>query len=365
MFDRRLLVNFDLVLLLSVLFIAALGTFNLYSICLSSWEDSSVFFYRQIYWILIGLTVILFVLPLNYLNFVRYAYYLHTLALLLLLVVVVIGKTKLGSQRWLALGPVNIQPSEIAKITFIFMLSKFYSENCSAKPFGLRDLWLPGIFLGVTFLLIFIQPDLGTAGIVALIFVSLLFFVRVKIKSFVLCAAAALATLPLAWGFLKDYQKQRVLTFINPELDPLRSGYQIIQSKIAIGSGCLLGKGFSLGTQNQLRFLPEQHTDFAFSVWGEEWGFLGCIFLLFLFFLLLYRGLCIAFNSKNLAGAVLALCLVFLLFWQIIINLGMTVGLFPVVGLPLPLFSYGGSSMVTTLLAIGVLLNIGMRKFKY
>jgi rod shape determining protein RodA len=365
MFDRRLLVNFDFVLLLSVLFIAALGTINLYSICLSSWEASSVFFYRQIYWIALGLVGILFVLPLNYLTFVRYAYYLHSLALLLLLVVIVIGKTKLGSQRWLALGPVNIQPSEIAKITFIFMLSKFYAENGTAKPFGLRDLWLPGLFLVVTFLLIFVQPDLGTAGIVALIFVSLLFFVRVNIKSFVLCAAAGIATLPLSWGFLKDYQKQRVLTFINPELDPLRSGYQIIQSKIAIGSGCMLGKGFSLGTQNQLRFLPEQHTDFAFSVWGEEWGFLGCLLLLFLFFILLYRGLCIAFNSKNLAGSVLAICLVFLLFWQIIINLSMTVGLFPVVGVPLPLFSYGGSSMVTTMLAIGVLLNIGMRKFKY
>jgi len=261
MFDRRLLVNFDLVLLLSVLFIAVIGAFNLYSICLSSWEQSSVFFYRQIYWILIGMAVVFFVLPLNYLNFVRYAYCLHCLALLVLLVVVIIGKTKLGSQRWLALGPVNIQPSEMAKITFVFMLSKFYSENCSAKPFGLRDLWLPALFLGVTFLLIFVQPDLGTAGIVALIFVSLLFFVRVKIKSFLLCAAAGIAALPLFWVFLKDYQKQRVLTFINPELDPLRSGYQIIQSKIAIGSGCLLGKGFSLGTQNQLRFLPEQHTD--------------------------------------------------------------------------------------------------------
>ena len=365
MFDRRLLANFDFILLLSALFIAVLGTINLYSICLSSWEESSVFFYRQIYWIVLGLVLILLVLPLNYLTFVRYAYYLHSLALLLLIVVMVIGKTKLGSQRWLAMGPVNIQPSEIAKITFIFMLSKFYAENCSAKPFGLRELWLPGLFLGVTFLLIFVQPDLGTAGIVALIFVSLLFFVRVKTKQFVICAVTGIAALPLLWSFLKDYQKQRVLTFINPELDPLRSGYQIIQSKIAIGSGCLLGKGFSLGTQNQLRFLPEQHTDFAFSVWGEEWGFVGCLFLLFLLIIMIYRGLYIAFNSKSLAGTILSLCLVFLLFWQILINLSMTVGLFPVVGVPLPLFSYGGSSMLTTMLAIGLLLNIGMRKFKY
>lgn len=365
MFDRRLLINFDFILLITVLVIAGFGVINLYSICQSSWENSAVYFYRQIYWILIGLAVMVFILPLNYLNFVRYAYVLHVLVLLFLLVVIFLGKTKLGSQRWLTLGPFNIQPSELAKISFIFVLGKFFSEHASLKPFGVFNMWLPLLFLGATFVLIFIQPDLGTAGILVLIFISVLFFMRIKIKSFLTGAIIGAVSLPLFWLFLKDYQKVRVRIFFNPELDPLRSGYQIIQSKIAIGSGGFLGKGFMLGTQNQLRFLPEQHTDFAFSVWGEEWGFVGCLVLLVLFFMVLYRGLCIAFNVKNFSGSIISLCLVLLLFWQICINLSMTIGLFPVVGVPLPLFSYGGSSMVTTLVAIGLLLNIGMRKFKY
>jgi rod shape determining protein RodA len=365
MFDRRLLINFDWGLLAALLLVSALGLVNLYSICSSSWEVSSVYFYRQLYWVALGLVVIFCVLPVNYTTIIRYSYYLHAGALLILVVVILIGKTALGSQRWLSLGPISVQPSELAKITFILALCKFYVENSSARPFRLRDLWLPFFFLLMTFFLIYIQPDLGTGGIIVLVFFSLLFFVRVDKKSFFVFSAASLVMVPLLWFFLKDYQKKRVLTFLNPELDPLRSGYQIIQSKIAIGSGSFLGKGFTLGTQSQLRFLPEQHTDFAFSVWGEEWGFLGCVVLLLLFFLVLYRGLGIAFNSKNASGALLSICIVLLLFWQIIINIGMTIGLFPVVGVPLPFFSYGGSSMLTCMFAVGLLLNISMRKFKY
>jgi rod shape determining protein RodA len=365
MFDRRLLINFDWGLLAALLFITALGLLNLYSICSSSWEVSSVYFYRQMYWVALGLVVIFCVIPVNYTTIIRYAYYLHAGTLLILVAVILIGKTSLGSQRWLALGPVSVQPSELAKITFIFTLCKFYVENSSAKPFRLIDLWLPFFFLLLTFSLIYIQPDLGTGGIIVLVFFTLLFFVRVDKKSFVVFGGAAVVLLPLLWVFLKEYQKKRVLIFLNPELDPLRSGYQIIQSKIAIGSGSFWGKGFTLGTQSQLRFLPEQHTDFAFSVWAEEWGFLGCVVLLLLFFLLLYRGFSIAFNSKNGSGALLSLCIVLLLFWQVLINIGMTIGLFPVVGVPLPFFSYGGSSLLTCMFAIGLLLNISMRKFKY
>jgi rod shape determining protein RodA len=365
MFDRRLLVNFDGWLFIAVFLVAALGLVNLYSICSSSWEASSVYFYRQLYWVALGLIVIFCIIPVNYMSIIRYSYYLHALALLFLLVVIFLGKTKLGSQRWLSLGPINVQPSEIAKISFILALCKFYFENSTAKPFRLLELLVPFFFLVLTFFLIYIQPDLGTGGIIVLVFCSLLFFVRVDKKSIAVCALSALLLLPLLWSFLRDYQKKRVLTFLNPELDPLHSGYQIIQSKIAIGSGGFWGKGFTRGTQSQLRFLPEQHTDFAFSVWGEEWGFLGCVVLLLLFFIILYRGLGIAFNSKNFSGSLLGICIVFLLFWQIIINLGMTIGLFPVVGVPLPFFSYGGSSMLSSMFAVGLLLNIGMRRFKY
>ena len=365
MFDRRLLANFDGGLFIAVFLVAALGLLNLYSICSSSWEASSVYFYRQLYWVALGLVVVFCVIPVNYIIIIRYSYYLHAITLLLLLVVIFLGKTKLGSQRWLSLGPITVQPSELAKITFVLALCKFYFENSSAKPFRLLDLLFPFSFLVLTFFLIYIQPDLGTGGIIVLVFCSLLFFVRVDKKSFIACGISASMFIPLLWFFLKDYQKKRVLTFLNPEMDPLHSGYQIIQSKIAIGSGSFWGKGFTLGTQSQLRFLPEQHTDFAFSVWGEEWGFVGCAVLLLLFFIVLYRGLGIAFNAKNVSGSLLAICIVFILFWQIIINLGMTIGLFPVVGVPLPFFSYGGSSMLSSLFAVGLLLNVGMRKFKY
>jgi rod shape determining protein RodA len=365
MFDRRLLINFDGGLFLAVFLVTALGLINLYSICSSSWASSSVYFFRQLYWVALGLVVIFCIIPVNYTTIIRYAYYLHALSLLILVVVIFLGKTKLGSQRWLSLGPVSVQPSELAKITFILSLCKFYVENSTAKAFRLIDLWLPFLFLLMTFLLIYIQPDLGTGGIIVLVFFSLVFFVRVDKKSLLVFAVSSVVLLPSLWFFLKDYQKKRVLTFLNPELDPLHSGYQIIQSKIAIGSGSFFGKGFTLGTQSQLRFLPEQHTDFAFSVWGEEWGFIGCAVLLLLFFIVLYRGLSIAFNSKNVSGSLLAICIVLLLFWQIVINIGMTIGLFPVVGVPLPFFSYGGSSMLSCMFSVGLLLNISMRKFKY
>ena len=190
------------------------------------------------------------------------------------------------------------------------------------------------------------------------------FFVNINKKTLVFLVSTSLLMLPFLWLFLKDYQKNRVLVFINPELDPLNAGYQVIQSKIAVGSGGLLGKGFMLGTQSQLRFLPEQHTDFVFSVWAEEWGFIACFLLLSLFFSIIYRGLAIASGSNNIYGSFLALGITALFFWQISINIFMTLGLFPVVGVPLPFFTYGGSSMLCSMIGVAFLLNINMRKFK-
>jgi rod shape determining protein RodA len=274
------------------------------------------------------------------------------------------GRTKFGSQRWIYLWGFSLQPSEIAKITFILALSKFYSETFSQKLFNIRDLFFPFFLLIITFLPIYFQPDLGTAGMVVLVFFSMIFFLNINKRSFSLFFFFVLLLLPFFWFFLKDYQKRRVLIFLNPELDPLNAGYQAIQSKIAVGSGGLMGKGFKMGTQSQLRFLPEQHTDFVFSVWAEEWGFWGCLFLLFLFFFILYRGLRTAYNSKNLCGSFLAIGISILFFWQLTINVFMTIGLFPVVGVPFPFFSYGGSSMLSCMIGIGLLLNINMRKFK-
>jgi len=362
MFDRRLVMNFDVFLLVAVLALSCLGVLNLKSICFSGGIQLSPYFYKQIYWIIISLFFLFIIININYASIIRYSYYLHFLSLLLLLAVIFIGKMKYGSQRWIYLGPVSLQPSEIAKITFILSLAKYYTENMTQKPFLIKDLIYPVFLLFSTFLLIYLQPDLGTAGIVMLIFISMTFFINIYKKSLVYILLFCFFSVPSFWFLLKDYQKNRILTFFNPELDPLNAGYQIIQSKIAVGSGGLFGKGFNLGTQSQLRFLPEQHTDFVFSVWAEEWGFLGCFLILFLFFFIIYRGLSISFDSRNIAGSFIAIGVSFLLFWQVIINILMTIGLFPVVGVPLPFFSYGGSSMLSCMIGVSLLLNIRMRK---
>jgi rod shape determining protein RodA len=223
---------------------------------------------------------------------------------------------------------------------------------------------LPVLLLLVTFVPVYLQPDLGTAGIIFLLFASFLFFLNLNKKIFYPLFAAGLCAMPFCLFFLREYQKKRLLVFLDPDLDPLRAGYQIIQSKIAVGSGGMLGKGFKMGTQSQLRFLPEQHTDFVFSVWAEEWGFVGCFVVLVLYFLLIYRALNIAYNAKNFYGAFLAIGISSLFFVQFFINICMTIGLFPVVGVPLPLMSYGGSAIVCSLIGVGLLLNVGMRKFK-
>ncbi len=364
MFDRRLVVNFDIVLLIAVLITALLGVLNLKSISSSSPQTFGLYFYKQLYWICAGIIALFVLININYISIVKYSYYIHFLTVVLLVMVLLYGKTTFGAQRWLSFGGITLQPSEFAKITFILALSKFYSENISPRPFYIKDFFFPFCILLATAVPIYLQPDLGTAGMMFIIFFSISVFLNINKKSVYTIICSLFCLIPCLWFFLKEYQKKRILTFLNPELDPLNAGYQVIQSKIAVGSGGLLGKGFKMGTQSQLRFLPEQHTDFVFSVWAEEWGFLGCLVILFLYYFIIYRGLSIAYNCKNFYGSFLALGITFLVFSQFVINVFMTVGLFPVVGVPLPLFSYGGSSMISVLVGIALLININMRKFK-
>jgi rod shape determining protein RodA len=247
----------------------------------------------------------------------------------------------------------------------VIALASYFSRREYPDGLGFKELVGPGLLVGVPFLLILKQPDLGTALHLAFTCLSVLLFLKVRPRVLLALGAFLAVTLPFAWHSLKAYQKARIETFLNPDQDPLGRGYHIIQSKIAVGSGQFWGKGWMKGTQTQLAFLPEQHTDFAFSVFAEEWGFFGSIVLLALFFFLVFIGLRIVKRSQDRFGALLALGLLALLFWQILINIGMVTGMLPVVGLPLPLVSYGGSSVLTVMICVGLLLNVSMRRFMF
>jgi rod shape determining protein RodA len=363
MFDRRSILNFDLTLLITMVLIFIIGVFNLYSSTYPHTGTSTPLFLKQIYWFLIGAGLLTLILLFDYRTFIRFAYPFYLFCLFLLVLVMLFGRTTSGSQRWLQFGFISFQPSEFTKIALILVLTRFFTENENPQGYSLRDLLPPFLFLAFPLLLIFKQPDLGTSALLVLIFLSMLTFLGLRGQTWLTLGGGCAVAAPIFWHFLKDYQKTRLLTFLHPDLDPLKTGYHIMQSKIAVGSGTILGKGFLKGTQSQLHFLPEQHTDFVFSVWAEEWGFLGSFVLLFLFLLLISRGLKIANTSKDKGGALLAIGLTAMLFWQTFINVGMVVGIVPVVGVPLPLFSYGGTSVIATLVGIGILMNISMRRF--
>jgi rod shape determining protein RodA len=363
MFDRRLIINFDWTLVATTLLIATIGVINIYSSTYPHSGTSVPLFIKQIHWILLGMGLTALILCFDYRTFVRHAYPFYWICLSLLILVMLFGRTTSGSQRWLQLGFFSFQPSELTKIALILAMTRFFTENENPRPYGFRELALPFLFLALPLLFVFKQPDLGTALLLVLIYISTLAFIGLRLRTWVILGCGCGAAAPLFWHFLRDYQKTRLLTFLNPDLDPLKTGYHITQSKIAVGSGTLLGKGFLKGTQSQLHFLPEQHTDFVFSVFAEEWGFIGSFILLFLLLLLISRGLKIANTSKDKAGALLAISISAMIFWQAFINVGMAVGILPVVGVPLPLLSYGGTSVLTTFIGIGLLMNISMRRF--
>jgi rod shape determining protein RodA len=275
------------------------------------------------------------------------------------------GKMVSGSRRWLPLGPISLQPAELVKIAIILVMAAYFSRRPRTEPLRLKELLAPLALVLLPVALIVKQPDLGSGLLVWLVAFSMILFVGVRWRTLIGCGLTLLLASPLLWGFLKDYQRQRLLTFLNPEKDPLGAGYHVIQSMIAVGSGQFWGKGFLQGTQSQLQFLPEQHTDFVFSVFAEEWGFVGSAALVLLFTCLSLWGLQVARDCKERFGHLLALGVTALIFWQVFINLCMVTGFMPVVGIPLPLFSYGGSSLVITLLGVGFLLNIRMRRFLF
>lgn len=350
--------------LLGVIFLLGIASTSTIYSALSGEASGASFAMKQGVWYCAGFISMLFISLFNYRILEKWGYAVFAVCIILLVCVLFFGKLVAGSRRWLDLGFFALQPSEFAKLGAIIMLAKYYSQNITIQGYTLRDLIVPILLILFPFTLILVQPDLGTALLIAFIAVSVTLFVKVERKTLIFSGLCSIAVVISAWFFLlKEYQKQRVLTFLDPEHDPLGSGYHVIQSKIAIGSGMLAGKGYLKGTQSHLSFLPEQHTDFIFSVFTEEWGFLGAVTLLSLYVVLIAIGLNIANKSRDHFGTVLCIGVLSMIFWQVFINVGMIMGILPVVGVPLPLISYGGSSVLTTLIGCGIILNVGMRRF--
>ncbi len=363
-FDRRLLINFDWMLLFLVLGIAIIGVLNIYSAGFSL-ADLRVknMYLKQLQWLGIGFFFMALSFSIDYRVIARQAYLTYFVTFSLLILVNVMGYATRGSQRWISLGGLFLQPSEVMKLTVILALAKYFDNNKVENGYLLRDLWPPFLMVLFPFLLVLKQPDLGTGLIIMLLFLFIVFMAGLKWKSLALAAGCSLFLIPTGWYFLKDYQKDRIMTFLDPEKDPLGTGYHIIQSIIAVGSGGFWGKGFLKGTQTQLKFLPEQHTDFVFSVFAEEWGFIGSLLLLALFLTLILWGFKIAFQAKDFVGKLISAGVTFMIFCQVFINMGMVLGILPVVGIPLPFMSYGGSSLLVFMIGIGLLLNVRMRRF--
>lgn len=366
MIDRRLFVNIDWVLVGLTLTACLIGILNIYSASTPYKMAGSPYYLKQMYWMLLGMFVALVVSSVDYHLFEDFSYWLYGFLIVLLVAVLVVGKRSMGATRWLNLGLFSIQPSELMKIVIIITFARFFNNFQSIGGLSVKDLFMPLALLIPPALLIMKQPDLGTAALVLLIAGSMILFRGLRWTTVISFVLVTLPVLWLSWKhLLRPYQKNRVLDFLNPERSRLGSGYHIIQSKIAVGSGGFSGKGFIKGTQSQLRFLPEQHTDFAFSVFAEEWGFIGCMIMIVVYLSLVLWGLNIARRCNDRFGSMLAVGVTAMLFWHTTINMGMVMGLFPVVGVPLPFFSYGGTSMITSMVGIGILQNISMRRFMF
>ena len=401
--------NVDFALILSLVGLIVLGLFTLYSSSHTTVEGDlgSNFFLKQLIWVIIGFgaIIIIFFMPNRWIF--ASAYYLYGISLFFLILVIFFGKTGQGAERWLQVGPISFQPSEFAKLASILAVARFVSRD-EVNLNTAKDFLFASLFIVVPFIVIVRQPDLGTSMVFVAIALPMLYWAGLKpsnlfliampilvmlasfnfftflllmvilvaylvfshrtklilISSFLLNIAMGLLT-PVLWNHLKPYQRDRIKIFLNPEADPRGAGYQIIQSKVAIGSGGGMGKGFMQGSQTQLRFLPEQHTDFIYAVIGEEFGFVGALSGLILYFILLIRGVQIASLVRSKFNSIVAIGIVTLIAFHMIINIGMTVGLLPVTGLPLPFVSYGGSALVTNMVMIGILLNFYRNRYEY
>lgn len=364
-FDRRLIAHFDWPLLLLTLVLVGCGLVTVLSATHAQDQLFSRLFVRQAAWGCLGLIGLLAALSFDYHRLERYGYALYAAAVALLILTAIFGSSGGGARRWLALGPLSVQTSELAKIPIVVAACCAVHRAAGDTVLPVRALVLPAAMVLLPVLLILRQPDLGTALSICAVVGVVLLVAGVPTRLIAGLAVAAALAGPYAWTQLKPYQQDRVRTFLDPQSDPLGAGYHVIQSQIAIGSGQITGKGYLRGTQNQLNFLPEQHTDFIFSVFAEEWGFIGSCVLISLYVMLLLRCFVVALRAKDAFGLLLACGLTAILFCQVLINMAMAMGALPVVGITLPFFSYGGSSLLVSMVTVGLLMNISMRRFTF
>jgi rod shape determining protein RodA len=363
---RRLRDQFDWPLFMAVAAIAVIGVINLYSATSAAGPRYADSYIQQIYWLTLGAGVAVLVVAVDYRHFERFGWGIYISGVVLLLLVFLLGREVRGSQRWIPIGAFSLQPSEVMKLCLIIALAKYLHNDPRTEGRTLKDLVVPGLILALPLLLVLKQPDLGTALILVFIFATIMVLTHLKLRSFVLLLIAITVSAPLTWEYLlKNYQRERLVSFLDPKGHFLDSGWHAYQAKVAIGSGGLFGKGFLQGTQNQFGFIPDPQTDFPFAVWAEEQGFIGSVVLLTLYFFLILWGLKIASQARDRFGAVVAVGVSALLFAHSFINLGMVNGLLPVVGITLPLFSYGGSSVLTIMIGIALLMNISIRRFTF
>jgi rod shape determining protein RodA len=359
--DRRLLQNVDWALLATATVLVGFSAATL--LTLNPGRAGSSVAFRQLAWFGVGLLALVLVASVDYRRLVRFAPFFYLLGLAGLAAIFVVGKTVSGARRWIGVGVFSVQPSEIFKVAFVLMLVWLLCSRW-AQPISVWTLFwiLPVVLIPAG--LIVKQPDLGTAVLLFPVLILLLVGSGIRLRLLGMIAGLVAAAMPVGWLLLKGYQRERILVYLDPLRDPLGSAYNVIQAKIAIGSGQLLGKGVGGATQSRLAFLPERHTDFIFAVFAEMWGFVGCLVLLAGYAFLLLRGFDIAASSRDPVGRLVALGVTGLLATQVLVNVGMVTGLLPVVGIPLPLMSYGGSSMLMSLAALGLLLSVRMRQFQ-
>jgi rod shape determining protein RodA len=352
--------HFDWALFLGTALLAVVGVINLYSATSVSKDALREVYVQQVF----GGILATLVAAIDYRHYERLGYALYAVGVVLLVLVFILGRDIRGSSRWINIGTFSFQPSEFMKLFLIIALAKYLHDDPKSEGRTLRDLAIPALIVLVPMVLVMRQPDLGTALILGLIFVSICALTRIAMRSVLTLLVSSAVLIPVMWNYvLKDYQKTRVTAFLNPEANILGTGWHAHHARVAIGNGGIFGQGFMRGTQNQFLFLPDQHSDFPFAVFAEDWGLFGCALLVLLYAFLVGWSIRVAATAKDRFGAVLAIGVGSLIFWHAFFNLGMVTGVLPVVGVTLPLFSAGGSSVMTVLIGIGLLMNVSMRRF--